>query len=75
MTAACDGMDTDIWFEQTPSYDPHYAKIICNGDKFRPACPIKAECLAYAIRTHTNEGIFGGLTPSQRKRIRSRGAA
>jgi hypothetical protein len=58
MTAACDGSDTDIWFEGTPSYNKELAVSICRG------CPMREACLL----THRTEpfGIFGGLTPSQR---------
>lgn len=64
MKPACEGEDTNIWFEAEPTYDPELAKKICN------ACPLRQECLALFIREP--HGIFGGLTWSQRKRLREK---
>lgn len=33
-------------------------------------CPVREECLDYALRNRSDYGIFGGLTALQRKRIR-----
>lgn len=40
------------------------AKAIC------ASCPVQDECLAYAIETNQPEGIWGGHTPRERRRIR-----
>lgn len=29
-------------------------------------CPVKKECLEYALKTRTTEGIFGGTLPAER---------
>lgn len=42
------------------------AKAVCSG------CPVREECLAYAIETHQTHGIWGGRTPRERRRIRRR---
>ena len=39
------------------------ARILC-GD-----CPIKMKCLEYALEAHEVHGIWGGLTPKERKRL------
>lgn len=62
MKPACEGQDTNIWFEAEPEYDPAHAKAICQS------CPIRQDCLTMFIREP--HGIFGGLTPSQRDRLR-----
>ena len=36
------------------------AKAICQ------ACPVRAQCLDYALATGEKEGIWGGLTPRER---------
>lgn len=41
-----------------------YAKNLCAG------CPVRDECLSYALENDEQYGIWGGLTPSQRDRIR-----
>lgn len=67
VTPACHGEDTNIWFEAEPEYDPELAVAICR------ACPLRRECLDIFLREPN--GIFGGLTPSQRARLRKAGKA
>jgi WhiB family transcriptional regulator, redox-sensing transcriptional regulator len=31
------------------------------------SCPVRADCLAHALRTHEQLGIWGGLTETQRR--------
>jgi WhiB family transcriptional regulator, redox-sensing transcriptional regulator len=46
------------------------AKAVCKP------CPVRVECGAWAVRERIPEGIFGGLTPQDRRQIRrARGAA
>jgi predicted GIY-YIG superfamily endonuclease len=51
------------------------------GDQFTPAqlreakavcakCPVKAECLAWAVSTGLTDGIAGGLTEAERRALR-----
>lgn len=40
------------------------AKEFCNG------CPVKVECLLYALENDEEFGIWGGATPDERRRIR-----
>lgn len=39
------------------------AKKVCD------ICPVKVDCLEYAIANHENENIWGGKTPTERKRM------
>ena len=65
-------MDTNIWFSQdNPGKDTgitgeperiHLAKMICSG------CPVRNDCLDWAIRTDDKWGLYGGLTPQERRR-------
>lgn len=69
--AACRGMEPDLFFphgetareaaEQTTR-----AKKVCNG------CPVRLHCLLYALAAHPQDGIWGGLTVTQRARLRHR---
>jgi WhiB family redox-sensing transcriptional regulator len=63
--AACTGMDYDTFFPAV-GYNQHdlHARTIC--DK----CPVKLPCLMFAVNNRIGYGIWGGLTPIQRKRIR-----
>ena len=40
------------------------AKAVC------ASCVVKAPCLEFAIRTDADDGIWGGMDPSQRRRIK-----
>ncbi len=68
--AACAGIeDPDIFFpaaEDGAVYEAQVAvaKTVCGG------CPVRAECLTYAMG-HLAEGIAGGLTPEERRRYRN----
>jgi WhiB family redox-sensing transcriptional regulator len=53
------------------------AKSVCNGDPAHgiAGCPVRTECLEYALRHNVADGIWGGLTYPERKehrRIRHR---
>lgn len=70
--AACRGQDTSLFF---PSKGPSPARVarvraLCAG------CPVREECLDYAITTEHIMGTWGGLTERERRPMRaSRGAA
>lgn len=61
--AACRGSDPNVFFPGT-------------GESTRPAqeicatCPVRAECLAYALKSGEKFGIFGGLSERQRRKLR-----
>jgi WhiB family redox-sensing transcriptional regulator len=60
--AACRSADTDVFF---PSSDAQAteAKRIC------ATCPVREECLEYALTTRPADGVWGGLTPIERHRL------
>ena len=45
------------------------AKEVCD------VCPVKADCLDYALETNQDSGIWGGLDEEQRRNIRRQAAA
>ena len=45
------------------------AKEVCGE------CPVKTECLEYALETNQDSGIWGGLDEEQRRNIRRQAAA
>jgi WhiB family redox-sensing transcriptional regulator len=70
--AACAEIDGDLWFpEKGEAYKASNAVKVCNS------CPVKKQCLAYAVNNGIRDGIFGGKSAEQRARMKNpkRGAA
>lgn len=60
--AACRGVDPDIFYPMTDE-EAEDAKAICRQ------CPVQGLCLEWAISTREKEGIWGGATERERRRI------
>lgn len=52
----------DPWFPDSAEGYQH-AKVFCLG------CPVTAECLENALTGGEEHGIWGGTTPTERRRI------
>ena len=62
--AACRGKTAVFFLDKgQPATE---AKLICAG------CPVRQECLDYAIAKREVRGIWGGLTPVERRQARLR---
>lgn len=68
--AACTEVDSELFFPIGSSPDAivqgRDAKRICNG------CPVRPQCLEWALNQRGLEGIFGGTDESQRRNERRR---
>ena len=64
--AACKGLPNRVFFPLDRRYGG--ARAVC------ATCPVRQECLDDALALGAKRGMFGGLTPSQRARLR-RGVA
>lgn len=60
--ALCRDADPELWFPE-PWEDARAAKLICGW------CPVRSECLAWALKTREPYGICGGLSPEERGEI------
>ncbi|WP_144971982.1 WhiB family transcriptional regulator [Mycobacteroides abscessus] len=61
--AACRGLPTEWWFpESGPSQNCNRAKAICHN------CPVKIQCLEYALEVHDQHGIYGELSLKDRRK-------
>ena len=61
--AACAQVGGDMWYpEQGESVEP--AKQVC------ARCPVKAECLDFALETGDRWGVWGALSDRQRRAVR-----
>jgi WhiB family redox-sensing transcriptional regulator len=63
--AACASVRTDVFFPTRGDNDKmRIAKAIC------AECPVRAECLDYAIRNAEKFGVWGGLSERERRSLR-----
>lgn len=69
--AACASTDPDGFFPEKGGTTRDH-KRVCNGDgtPHRPPCPVRDDCLAYAIDNDERFGIWGGLSERERRRIK-----
>lgn len=58
-------MDANIFFPDTDQ-EAGPAKVVC------ASCPVREPCLEFALATRQMDGIWGGLTETQRRRLRRR---
>lgn len=59
---ACLEVDPDLFFPKSGDHaSAATARVVCAG------CPVAGECLEFALSTDQKFGIWGGLTPRQRK--------
>ena len=63
--AACREADVNVFFPTTDE-EAGPAKAIC------AACPVRTECLEFALATRQEDGVWGGLTEIERRRLRRR---
>ena len=69
--AKCKGLDTEMWFP--PRDKDKYkaiadkAKDICFGKDGKPECPVRKECLKFALKIDEQHGIWGGLNELERR--------
>lgn len=59
----CRGVNPDLFFPERGE-STREAKEVCRG------CPVREECLEYALAGGEKFGIWGGLSERERRRIR-----
>ena len=60
--AACRGVDPDIFYPVSEE-DAVQAKAIC------AQCPVREACLEYALAARERDGVWGGATERERRRM------
>jgi WhiB family redox-sensing transcriptional regulator len=67
----CQTTDPELWFGVNDRNDGQYqvsytvAKQLCNS------CPVQNLCAKYAIYANEPEGVWGGLSPKERQKMRA----
>ena len=60
--AACRGVDPDTFYPSAEE-EAEEAKSICR------VCPVRESCLEYALANRERDGVWGGATERERRRI------
>jgi len=60
--AACQGVDPDVFYPVSEE-DADTAKAVC------AQCPVREACLEYALAYRERDGVWGGATERERRRI------
>lgn len=70
---ACQNSDADLFFPIASSgpalQQTAEAKAVC------ARCPVRVDCLSYALETGQDAGVWGGASVEERRAIRSAGVA
>jgi WhiB family redox-sensing transcriptional regulator len=62
--ARCRGVDPEVFYPVSDDdADAEEAKSIC------AACPVREPCLEFALSTREKNGVWGGLTERERRRV------
>jgi WhiB family redox-sensing transcriptional regulator len=73
--AACSDEDPEIWFplavEHGRTLGSHPDAVAAVG--ICHTCPVEAQCLDWARQTGQAHGIWGGLTPAERRELQHTG--
>ena len=67
--AACalEGIDPEIFFPSSSS-----SAVVALAKKVCSKCVVRDECLNYAFEEEDAYGIYGGLTPNERKALKQK---
>lgn len=66
--AKCNGTSPELFF---PAIEAEQEVV----KQFCTACPVRQDCLEYALKTRQDHGVWGGTTEADRRRIiKQRGA-
>ena len=60
--AACRGVEPDIFYPATDE-EAEPAKAVCG------VCPVRQPCLEFALANRERDGVWGGATEKERRRI------
>ncbi len=60
--AACKGIDPDVFYPHEDE-EAEAAKEVCG------VCPVRQACLEHALGARERDGVWGGATERERRRI------
>lgn len=66
--AACLSVDPELFFPNGLTGD--HARQAKKAQRICQACPVRLECLEFALDSRQDFGVWGGLTEEQRRSLR-----
>lgn len=66
--AACRGEDPELFFP-TSTAGPEYDRQVRTAKAVCEICEVRFECLQDAVARQAHDGIWGGMTDVERKRL------
>ena len=66
--SACLNTDPDVFFPV--AVGTAASKLVARALRVCDGCPVRQQCLDYAMRSGEKDGIWGGTTPEERTRAR-----
>jgi WhiB family redox-sensing transcriptional regulator len=60
--AACRGVDPEVFYPASDE-EAGAAKVVCGR------CPVRQPCLEFALARREREGVWGGATERERRRL------
>lgn len=73
--AACRAADRRLFFELEGESPKRRIRRIRAAKAVCAECPVRRECLSFALSTHERYGIWGGFTSRERAMLKRRGSA
>lgn len=70
--AQCRGTSPDIFFSEGDDGEVDKRMLINIAKSICEPCPVRTECLAFALETKQPVGVWGGLEAKERNRLRKR---
>ncbi len=68
--AACRFNDRDLFFPPEEERGRYVAFREAAAKQICRSCPVRGECLGYALAADERYGVWGGLSPEERERVR-----
>lgn len=60
----CQQTGPELWFQEHGTSSYRIARSLCNR------CPVRVKCLDFALKNSEEFGMWGGLSPTERKLLR-----
>ena len=70
--ALCRGVDPEVFFPTARPNTVIYERELAQAKAVCAVCPVRAECLEWAVETGQDYGVWGGLDPAERRLVKGR---